>query len=270
MNKNIIVILLALSLFGLGVSGCGRVAEDKGRVIATIDGEPVHTKDLKRDLALRLKVDPLFRVTPQALYDLLNVMIDRRLLIKEAKKNNLDMTVRFINTIESFWEQTLIRDLMAYKDKELEGAVSVSEDELRDYYNKLSYRMTIKIVKRDKKASLIALLSKDPEEIAWDEEIGPISIEDASSPVIFATFDLDEGQKKVISYQDSHYLIYAKRKEQTQTQPFDGMKQKINTVVKKYKKRTLFNSWLNSLREEADITIDSNSLKEAQYKYSRE
>jgi hypothetical protein len=270
MNRRIYSILLCLAALPLLFAGCGKSRQDEDKVMATINSEPILVDDLKRDLALKFKSDPLFRITPQTLDNQLNVMIDKRLLIQEAKRQDLDRTDRFMNTIKTFWEQTLIRDLMDIKDKELEGSVTVREEEIREYYDRLSYQMTIKIAKHKDRSFIEHLAGMDPGDVVWAEEIGPISFEDVSSPVIFTAFNLDEGEKRVMKYGDLQYLVYVKTKEKQKMRPYDELRERVAGMVSNHKKRKLFDAWLAELREDADISIDENVLKGLQYKYSRE
>lgn len=125
MQKKMLIyglVCLLLSVFIAG--GCAKKPQDK--VIATINGDPIYAKDLNREVALSFRRNPMFKITPQTLEEQINILIDRRLLIQEAKKKNLDRTDRFVDTIKAFWEQTLIRDLMAYKNKEL-GETTLQE-----------------------------------------------------------------------------------------------------------------------------------------------
>jgi len=193
-KKTVIKFSISIVLLSVTVLGCGKLPYEKGRVIATINKEALYVADLKRDIALRMKSDPLFTVTPKTLDTILDTLINRKLLIQEAKKKNLDQTNRFVNTIKIFWEQTLIRDLMLHKDKEVEEQVSVSEKEMRAFYASIA-------------------------------EKGEIPI-----------------------------------------QPYDEMKQKVREMVKSSKKRELFNTWLAQIKENNDIKINHNVLKEIEYK----
>ena len=129
-NRIEFFIVLTLSIFLLINFGCAK--KPQGKVIATINGDPIYVKDLNREIALSFRRNPMFRISPQTLENQLNILIDRRLLIQEARKKNLDRTDRFVNTIKAFWEQTLIRDLMAYKNKELGETASQEEKDKKE------------------------------------------------------------------------------------------------------------------------------------------
>lgn len=122
------------------ILGCGRQDKHRGAVVATINKEPLYTNDLKKDLALQVKSDPLFKITPQTMESLLDRLIDKTLLIQEAKRQRLDQTDRFVSTIKTFWEQTLIRDLMIEKDKEYEEAITITDEETKALYEQLKAR----------------------------------------------------------------------------------------------------------------------------------
>ncbi len=84
----ILAVLLAVFL----LAGCGKakpIAEKPAdKIIATVNGEPVYNKDLKQALALRLKNNPSFKVTPNTLKEQINLVIDERLALQHKERNN--------------------------------------------------------------------------------------------------------------------------------------------------------------------------------------
>ncbi len=72
--------------------GCGKarpVAEKPAdKIIATVNGEPIYNKDLKLALALRLKNNPSFKVTPNTLKEQINLVIDERLALQHKQRSN--------------------------------------------------------------------------------------------------------------------------------------------------------------------------------------
>ncbi len=129
----LITLCLLISFFA---SACAKT-KDTENIIATINNEPLYAKDLKRNIALNLMSNPEFKITPQTLDKHINMMVDKRLLIQEAKKQKLDETERFVNTIKTFWEQTLIRDLIEHKSKEFAKTVTITEEEMRNFHKGL-------------------------------------------------------------------------------------------------------------------------------------
>ena len=258
------VFILFLSVF---LVSCGKKPEQNNKVIVYINGEPIFVKDFNREIALNFKRDPMFRITPEALQSQVGIMRDKRLLIQEAKRLNLDQTDEFVDTIEIFWEQTLIRDLMMHKDKEFEKNVAVTDDEILDYYGKLSYQMTFSVVKSDTMATLEVLTRQNPSTIVWEEEVGPVGYEDAVSPVFYKAFDIAKGEMKIIQDKGGniYYLIYAKDKIRLELPPFNDMKSQLGEKIRNIKKRQMFNNWLDDVRNKADVKINSDILRKFQY-----
>jgi acyl carrier protein phosphodiesterase len=138
MMRKTITTSICICVISFTFIGCAKSDKHKkDTVVATINNEPLYAKDLKRNIALNLKSNPRFKITPQTLNRHIDIMIDKGLLIQEAKKQKLDETERFVNTIKAFWEQTLIRDLIEYKSKDLAKTVTVTDEEARNVYDKL-------------------------------------------------------------------------------------------------------------------------------------
>ncbi|MCK4463419.1 MAG: hypothetical protein KAU58_03810 [Candidatus Omnitrophica bacterium] len=62
-------------------------------------------------------------------------LISRKLLLQEAQKEGLDKEKDFLKAIEKFWEQSLLTIIVDKKIKESSGDLTVSEQEIQDYYN---------------------------------------------------------------------------------------------------------------------------------------
>lgn len=141
-KDNYFLRLASLLLIILIFSGCSKqpFASKKPaeKVLATVNREPIYLRDFKRELAIRSKQDPSFKITPETLKEQIDIMVNRRLVIQEAMKKKLAEEDRFVNTIRTFWEQTLIRDFVDYKNKEFENYVYVTDAEIKDFYNKIA------------------------------------------------------------------------------------------------------------------------------------
>jgi len=136
------------SVISVGADGQGNLI-----TVAVVNGEPLYVKELNKALAVNLKRDPLSHITPQSLKTYVDLLIDKKLLIQQARKSALDQAERFVDTIKTFWEQTLIRELITLKNNEFDNAVTVSDEAISDYYNKLSRQITCKIAKNAEPAT---------------------------------------------------------------------------------------------------------------------
>lgn len=131
------LVLLTLST-SLIILGCSKEYTGDEDFIATVNKEPIKLKDFQRELAIRSKQNPAYKITPQAIDEQLNTIIDRRLMIQEAMKSGLANSDDFVRTIQTFWEQTLIRELIEAKNHEWEDRLFVTEQEINEYYEHIS------------------------------------------------------------------------------------------------------------------------------------
>jgi hypothetical protein len=107
------------------------------KIVAYVNKEPIYESELNREIALKARRDPMFKVTPETLSEELENIVNRKLIIQQAMEKGLAREDRFINTIKSFWEQTLIRDFVGYKRKDFQDYLFATEDEIKNYYDSM-------------------------------------------------------------------------------------------------------------------------------------
>jgi hypothetical protein len=65
----------------------------------------------------------------------LDMLITRKLILLEAQKSGLDKKKEFLETIEKFWEQSLLKVMIDYKTHELSRLTVISEDEVEKEFS---------------------------------------------------------------------------------------------------------------------------------------
>jgi len=253
--------LVALTVFPfLILSGCGnRGSADRDKVIAYVNKEPIYASELKRSIALKTRQDPMFKVTPETRNDHLDMLIERKLIIQEAIDKGLASEDKFVNTIKTFWEQTLIRDFIDSKKREFEESLTVTNDDVRKYYNNLGQRVTFKVLKsKDRRyiddAYANIIKNNEPGTISWDT-IGPIGYEDINSNILFESFDVPVGGVRKIEERPNYYLVLVANKEEVTLKPMETLRPEIEKRVVMMKERRLFEDWRKRQRGEAQIEI---------------
>ena len=128
----IFIFAICVSLFC-----CAQEQEEKKEILAKINDYELTLKEYEYQLVAELEMDKDFKLTSEAKKEFLDQLIEKELLIQEAKRLKLDREERFIRTIERYWEATLIRDLMDLKGKEIIERASVTEEEVKLQYEKM-------------------------------------------------------------------------------------------------------------------------------------
>ena len=136
------VILVALSVC-LILPGCGRSKPVDKSVIAYVNNEPIYAADLNRELALKARQNPIFKITPETEAAQLENIVNRKLVVQKAMEKGLAREDRFVNTIKTYWEQTLIRDFIEYKQREFKNYVFATEEEIKNYYDNMPNKETL-------------------------------------------------------------------------------------------------------------------------------
>ncbi len=68
--------------------------------------------------------------------EFLDAFIARKLMLLEAEKMGLDKDPDFLSSLQLFWEQSLLKLVIAKKMDEITGGLKVSANEISEYYVK--------------------------------------------------------------------------------------------------------------------------------------
>ncbi len=137
MNRKRVSFLIILLCVLISITACAR-KEGPERVVATINDYDMTVEDFNYESKEVLHMGRVLGDFPVTKEDLLDALITKEILLQEAQKENLDKDRNFMKSIELYWEQTLIKNLMLKKSEEIEKKIMVYEDEINDYYNKMS------------------------------------------------------------------------------------------------------------------------------------
>jgi len=124
MKRIIFLVLIAFTMFGCGKS------DDGLKTVIKIDNMRFSKNEYEKAYQ-----NSFFAKMPEGgRKAFLDVFVARKLMLKEAEKMNLDKDPKFLNDIQSFWEQSLLKNVLDKKSEEPSFQPSVSEDEIKDFY----------------------------------------------------------------------------------------------------------------------------------------
>ena len=98
----------------LSFYGCTKQQEDVD-IVAKINNYSMTTEDLTDEM----KYSAHSEDGKQDMDAILDLAIKKQILIQEAQKQGIDREKRFMQIIERYWEQTLIRELIEQKMEEI-------------------------------------------------------------------------------------------------------------------------------------------------------
>lgn len=237
--------------------GCSRSANTEKDIVAYVNKDPISRPELMRDIALKAKFDPQFRLTPDSEAQILDSMIDRKLIIQNAMKKGLAREERFVSTIKAIWEHTLIRDFIDYKKRQMQDYLFATDEEVKRYYDNMSVKAAFRIFRsRDARAADEAYEAflKDGDTSRW-QALGPVSYEDIESAPLIEAFELAKGQGGRFSDGFYEYAVVVSDKEPSEVQPLDKISDDVKRRVIAMKERRLFEEWLKNEKKAAKITI---------------
>lgn len=86
-------------------------------------------------LKFELDADRSFDKTGDTRAAFLNDLVRKQLLIQQAQSQHLDREEKFRQTIQRYWESTLIRDLLSKKSVEFKNQTAVTPEEVKSYFS---------------------------------------------------------------------------------------------------------------------------------------
>ncbi|MBL7070777.1 MAG: hypothetical protein ISS26_01230 [Candidatus Omnitrophica bacterium] len=129
----LIVVSVILSLS----AGCARQPRSE-KVVATVNDYSMSVEDFNYESKEIFRMGKVIGDTPNTKEDILDALIVKQILLQEAQRQDLDKDKEFMRSIELYWEQTLLKNLLRGKYAELHKKTTVFEEEIVEHYNLLA------------------------------------------------------------------------------------------------------------------------------------
>ena len=144
-GKKFIFMLSISFLVAFFITGCSERRPPE-KIVAVINNYRMTDQDFNYESKEVLDIGILIGDIPITKEDILDALITKELLLQEAQARDLDRDKNFMKTIELYWEQTLIKNLLKKKTEEIKKGVKVYEDEIKAYYNKMKTKIKAKVL----------------------------------------------------------------------------------------------------------------------------
>lgn len=249
-------------LLSISIVACGKDKPHQ-ETIASVNDAPITVAEFQRELSLLSKRDPAFKITRQTLEEQLNTIIDKKLLLQEAMRRGLSEDPHFVDTIRTFWEQTLIKELVEFKTMEWADRLFVTEDEIQHHYHLMQYAPLVRAAKAKDKAEAEVIKGKMAKGLPVDgaETLGPLYLEDVRSDVLANAFDMNAGETRVYEAGGGYIVMQVMKKQKTALPPLKDIYSQIKTFLLEKKKQDAMEKWLKDVKGSAKIEINVQLLK---------
>jgi hypothetical protein len=254
--------LIPFFIYLIFLSACANPDKAK-EVVAYVNKEPIYLSELKREISRRAKSDPSVKITPETKNELLQSLIERRLIVQAAMKIGLARQEKFVNTIKAFWEQTLIRDFIDYLNSQAQDYIFVTNEDIKEYYDNLSVKVTFRILRATDPATFNEACKKylkDKDISSW-QVLGPVGYEDISDFALLDAFGMPIGEVRRYEEPNNYYLIVVTAKEPVSIAPLEKLKADLEKRVIVLKERRLFEDYLKAVRDRANIKVSKEYLQ---------
>jgi len=140
-NPHLIILILVVVLFFVIFMECSEDTNGCSRAISINDYHMSASEFEGEYKEAYIKED-----APDARQAFLDSLITRKLILQEAQRIGLDKKRNFLDTIERFWEQNLLKLMVEYKTQQIAKTIVVSQEEVDAAYmdfiktNEVSYK----------------------------------------------------------------------------------------------------------------------------------
>lgn len=135
LRNYIISLCIVISLSFLFSCSSEKGLNEEKKLAARINDFQLSQEKFNEELALEMEYNSDYKITADAKNQFMDSLIERELLIQEAKKRGLDREDKFKYAIEKYWKATLIKHLMEEKNREILQQCIVSDKEIKARYD---------------------------------------------------------------------------------------------------------------------------------------
>lgn len=276
MKKYLIFLFLLLPLFA-----CGK--KEEGKTLATIDGDKITQQEFNAELD-KIPMNMKMLVASQSgKRNFLDRMIVKRLLLKEAKKENIEKEKDFQDRLADIKEQLIIESLLK---KKVNVESRFSDDDLKKYYDahqeefkkgqeiatrqilvkteQEAKEITGKLAKGEDFAELAKKYSIDPSAKATGGDIGYHPKGTLIPEYEQAAFKLTKvGQvTPPVKTQLGYHIIKLEGVKPAAYVPFAEVKDFIKQKMSQEKQTEVLEKYIEDLKKNTKIVVNEEMLKE--------
>lgn len=158
-------------IFYFILTGCSSGnTEGDNRVVAQVNNYRMTVEDLRYELNNIAYDEKTLLETQAGRKEFVDRLLEKEILLQEAQRLGLDREKDFMKSIESYWEQALLKLLLENKSNKISGFIHVYDNEIEEYYRDSGERLPLSRVRTDIRRAIRQ--KKETEAMSvWIEEL---------------------------------------------------------------------------------------------------
>ncbi|NOZ24840.1 MAG: hypothetical protein GXO94_01950 [Nitrospirae bacterium] len=237
-----------------------------------VDGKAITAEDFRYSLQIAHRREDLSSAGELSLSEYVQKLIDDTLIIEEARRMGLDRSPEVRKAVDAFILRESVVKLYA---DEVSGKVSVSDDDVMNYYKKNYESFTLGIIETDSKEEAEEVLKQldegaDFRDLARKYSTsgtgsngGDIVLRRGSMPPHMgeAVAALDPGGvSDVIMAGGKYYVVKLYGRTEAPEGELPGIRRQVEKAVRKQKEKIRADEYLEVLRRRSSIKVDRELL----------
>jgi peptidyl-prolyl cis-trans isomerase C len=283
MKKLTVFVLLLMALFACQKKEAGQPAQT-GPFLAKVGNVAITQADYDREFAALPDYAQQMFKGAEGKENFLNEIIKKEILYQEALNKGLEKSPEFKQKVEDFKKLTLISELI---NQEIMSKAKVSEQEVKDYYNKhkedfattTQIRASHILVKTEDEANKVLERLKKGEKfetLARELSLDKASAKHGGDLGFFgrgqmvpeferAAASLKVGQiSEPVKTQFGYHIIKVTGRKTGPILPFDRVKEVIAQKLAGEKQKEAFDKYIDEIRKNYTVTINKEALQAMQ------
>jgi peptidyl-prolyl cis-trans isomerase C len=283
MKKLTVIMILMMALFACSKKEATQTAQT-GPFLAKVGNTAITQADFDREMkSLPEYAQQMFN-TPDGKQRFLDELVKKEILYQEAMKRGLENTPEFNQKVADFKKLTLISELI---DKEVISKSKVSDQEIKDYYNKHKEDFTttsqirashILVKTEDEAKKVLDRLNKGEkfETLARELSIDKASAKNGGDVGFFGRgqmvpeFEKAAASMKVgeisgpVKTQFGYHIIKVTGRKAGPVVDFDRVKEVIAQRLSGDRQKEAFDKYIEGIKKNYNVVINSQALQTSQ------
>jgi len=194
--------------------------------------------------------------------ELVENLVEKKLLLLEAEKLKLDQDPEFIQDLREMREQALMKRLFAQEGEKLAKQAKVTDDEIHRYYEQMRQEVRFRylpVTQPEQASKLLQEWSAGKCEGAV--ETGPVSQAKLGDSWKKCLGGLQANKPELVVIKGKPYLVELLEQKEVVPPPLDQVREGIARELLERKKAALMQTWVNSLRGNNPLKLNEAYFK---------